>query len=89
MAKRIFRVTETENATNPSFDDDDWGSQRARDAEEAAELFAEAINRDVEDGSDDRNFDLSVKSEDGSVRRFTVCASLSWSYSATEKGDAL
>jgi hypothetical protein len=86
----IFRVTETENASDPSFDDDDWGSQRAYDAEQAAERFAEALNRDPDaEGGDDRTFDVSVRSGDGSVARFIVRASLEWSYSTTEKGDAM
>lgn len=88
MTKRIFLVTETENAADPGFDEDDWGSRRARDAEEAAELFAERLNRDAEGDSDDRTFDISVKSEDGSVKRFVVHASMTWSYSTTEKGGA-
>jgi len=85
----IFRVTETENANDPSFDADDWGSQRAYDAEQAAERFAEVLNRDPDAEGDKRTFDVSVKSGDGSVARFIVRASLEWSYSATEKGDVL
>lgn len=84
MAKKLFFVTETD-----SIEADDWRTQRAVDAEQAAELYAERLNQDAEDGSDDRTFDLSVKDAFGEVKRFTVYASLSWSYSATEKGDAL
>lgn len=88
MAKRLFDVAETEYALSES-DFDDWSSVKATDAEQAAELFAAELNNDRETISDDETFDLSVKSEDGSIKRFTVHASLSWSYSATEKGDAL
>lgn len=89
MAKHFFVVTETENASDDSFSPDDWIMQSAVDAEQAAELYAERLNQDVEDGSDDRTFDLSVKDAFGEVKRFIVRASLSWSYSAHEKGDAL
>lgn len=89
MAKHFFVVTETENASDDSFSPDDWIMQTADDAEQAAELYAERLNRDVEDGSDDRTFDLSVKDAFGEVKRFIVRASISWSFFATEKGDAL
>ena len=86
MAKKLFDVAETEYALSES-DFDDWSSVKATDAEQAAELFAaELID---EPSGVDPTFDVSVKSEDGSIKRFTVHASLSWSYSAYEKGDAL
>lgn len=86
MAKHFFVVTETENASDDSFSPDDWIMQTADDAEQAAELYAERLNRDVDDGSDDRTFDLSVKDAFGEVKRFIVRASLEWSYSAIERG---
>ena len=84
MTKKLFFVTETD-----SIEADEWHTQRAVDAEQAAELYAKRIREDRDDDSEDADFDLSVKSEDGPIKRFAVHASLSWSYSAYEKGDAL
>lgn len=90
MAKHFFVVTETENASDDSFSPDDWIMQTADDAEQAAEFYAERLNEPLSLNDDTgRDFDISVKSEDGSIKRFIVSAQMSWSYSATEKGDAL
>lgn len=79
--KKLFFVTETD-----SVEADDWRTQRAVNAEEAAEFFAEALNliRSSEDDTG-HDFDVSVKSEDRSIKRFIVSAQMQWFYSAVER----
>lgn len=77
--KKMFSVANTEDAE----DENAWCSQKARDVSEAAELYAERLNEEPSDS--DETFNVSVKDEDGSIKRFEVQASLSWSYFAYEK----
>lgn len=77
--KKTFSVANTEDAD----DENAWCSQTARDASDAAELYAERLNE--EPSGDDETFSVSVKDTDGSIKRFEVRASLSWSYYAAEE----